>query len=221
MTKIRHLHDISVFGGKIGVKNGPLNTLLPLRKILNIFCVRNGKCTIQRKYIPDLAGASETAATLLSSLNKGGDKKGGSEAFFQNSAENFLASIIYFFVTFRPTGFRKGKKLKRFVEYEGQKLQVVIRNWTDYQAIDAKGKVILDFVNNKTDNVSTDADGMFVELDALVIRTCEARRLSSSVRGMRTTRDTRRSLTPSRASSPTCPMCCRSSDDLTLRYSIS
>ena len=65
---------------------------------------------IQRKYIPDLAAASETAATLLASLNKGGgEKKGGSEAFFTNSAENFLAAIIYFFVNFHPTGFLKGK----------------------------------------------------------------------------------------------------------------
>ncbi len=58
---------------------------------------------IQRKYIPELAAASETAATLLASLNKGGgEKKGGSEAFFTNSAENFLAAIIYFFVNFHP-----------------------------------------------------------------------------------------------------------------------
>ena len=41
---------------------------------------------IQRKYIPDLAGASETAATLLASLNKGGDKK-GSDDFFTHAAE--------------------------------------------------------------------------------------------------------------------------------------
>ena len=69
---------------------------------------------IQRKYIPDLAAASETAATLLASLNKGGgEKKGGSEAFFTNSAENFLAAIIYFFVNFHPVGFRNGRKLKR------------------------------------------------------------------------------------------------------------
>ena len=68
---------------------------------------------IQRKYIPDLAAASETAATLLASLNKGGgEKKGGSEAFFTNSAENFLAAIIYFFVNFHPVGFKNGKKLK-------------------------------------------------------------------------------------------------------------
>ena len=120
---------------------------------------------IQRKYIPDLAGASETAATLLSSLNKGGDKKGGSEAFFQNSAENFLASIIYFFVNFHPTGFKNGKKLKRFILWEGKKLQLVIRNWTDYQAIDACGKVVLDFVDNLSRNVSTDVDGMFVDLN--------------------------------------------------------
>ncbi len=55
-------------------------------------------------------------ATMLASLNKGGgDKKGGSEAFFTNSAENFLAAIIYFFVNFHPVGFKNGKKLKRYV----------------------------------------------------------------------------------------------------------
>ena len=120
---------------------------------------------IQRKYIPDLAAASETAATLLSSLNKGGDKKGGSEAFFQNSAENFLASIIYFFINFRPTGFKNGRKLKRYILYEGQKLRLFIRNWTDYEAVDDNGKVILDFVNNKGDYVSVDKDRMFVNLN--------------------------------------------------------
>ena len=51
------------------------------------------------------------------------------------------------------------------MEYDGRKLQLVIRNWTDYQAIDEQGKVILDFVDNKTNNVSTDADGMFVDLN--------------------------------------------------------
>ena len=120
---------------------------------------------IQRKYIPDLAAASETAATLLSSLNKGGDKKGGSEAFFQNSAENFLASIIYFFINFRPTGFKNGRKLKRYILYEGQKLRLFIRNWTDYEAVDDNGKVILDFVNNQGDYVSVDKDRMFVNLN--------------------------------------------------------
>ena len=120
---------------------------------------------IQRKYIPDLAAASETAATLLESLNKGGDKKGGSEAFFQNSAENFLASIIYFFVTFHPTGFKDGKKLTRYILWENKKLKLVIRNWNDYQAVDGKGNVILDFVEYSSRNVSTDSDGMFVELN--------------------------------------------------------
>ena len=120
---------------------------------------------IQRKYIPDLAAASETAATLLESLNKGGDKKGGSEAFFQNSAENFLASIIYFFVTFHPTGFKDGKKLTRYILWDNRKLKLIIRNWNDYQAIDEAGNVILDFVDYSSRNVSTDNDGMFVELN--------------------------------------------------------
>lgn len=130
---------------------------------------------IQRKYIPDLAAASETAATLLASLNKGGgEKKGGSEAFFTNSAENFLAAIIYFFVNFHPVGFKNGKKLKRYVSLapdsevvipEGNKLELVIRNWDDYNALDTKGNIILDFVDKDGNDVSTDEDRMFVDLN--------------------------------------------------------
>ena len=130
---------------------------------------------IQRKYIPDLAAASETAATLLASLNKGGgEKKGGSEAFFTNSAENFLAAIIYFFVNFHPVGFKNGKKLNRYVSLaedsevvipEGNKLELVIRNWDDDHALDAKGNIILDFVDKDGNDVSTDEDRMFVDLN--------------------------------------------------------
>ena len=121
---------------------------------------------IQRKYIPDLAAASETAATLLSSLNKGdGEKKGGSEAFFQNSAENFLAAIIYFFVNFHPTGYKNGRKLTRYVEYDGRKLKLVTRKWRDYKALDERGNVVLDFTDRESNNVSTDADGMFIDLN--------------------------------------------------------
>jgi len=121
---------------------------------------------IQRKYIPDLAAASETAATLLASLNKGGgEKKGGSEAFFTNSAENFLAAIIYFFVNFHPVGFKNGKKLKRFILHKGNKLEIVIRNWDDFNAIDKDGNVVLDFIDEKGNDVSTDEDRMFVDLN--------------------------------------------------------
>lgn len=121
---------------------------------------------IQRKYIPDLAAASETAATLLESLNKGGgEKKGGSEAFFQNSAENFLAAIIFFFVNFHPTGYKNGKRLKRFVSYQGRKLRLVIKNWTDFAALDENDNIVLDFTDSNGENVSTDKDGMFVDLD--------------------------------------------------------
>lgn len=130
---------------------------------------------IQRKYIPDLAAASETAATLLASLNKGGgEKKGGSEAFFTNSAENFLAAIIYFFVNFHPVGFKQGKKLKRFVSLvddpkntDGKvhKYEIVIRNWDDFNAVDQDGNVVLDFVDENGNDVSTDEDRMFVNLN--------------------------------------------------------
>ena len=100
---------------------------------------------IQRKYIPDLAAASE--------------------AFFTNSAENFLAAIIYFFVNFHPVGFKDGRKLRRFILHEGKKLEIVIRNWDDYNAIDKDGNVVLDFVDEKGNDVSTDEDRMFVDLN--------------------------------------------------------
>ena len=51
---------------------------------------------IQLKY--NLAAASETAETLLESLQKGKKEGGGgSDQFFQTSAVNFLAACIYFF----------------------------------------------------------------------------------------------------------------------------
>jgi hypothetical protein len=145
---------------------------------------------IQRKYIPDLAAASETAATLIASLNKGGgDKKGGSDDFFTHSAENFLASIIYFFVNLHPTGFLKGEKLKRYISYtktvaqtdssdDGSKpeepkplkAQVVIRSWSDYIGLDENGNEVLDFINSDSQYMSTDSDGMMVELKGLTYR---------------------------------------------------
>ncbi len=59
---------------------------------------------IQLKYISNLAAASETAETLLESLQKGKKEGGGgSDQFFQTSAVNFLAACIYFFLTLCPT----------------------------------------------------------------------------------------------------------------------
>ena len=67
---------------------------------------------IQRKYIPNLAAASETAETLLESLQKGKKEGGGgSDQFFQTSAVNFLAACIYFFVNYEREPYDKNGKL--------------------------------------------------------------------------------------------------------------
>lgn len=56
---------------------------------------------IQKKYIPNLAAASETASTLIESLQKGQQSGGGgSDDFFKKSSENYLAAIIYFFTRY-------------------------------------------------------------------------------------------------------------------------
>ena len=64
---------------------------------------------IQLKYINNLAAASETAETLLESLQKGKKEGGGgSDQFFQTSAVNFLAACIYFFCNWEKEPYDKG-----------------------------------------------------------------------------------------------------------------
>ena len=63
---------------------------------------------IQLKYINNLAAASETAETLLESLQKGKKEGGGgSDQFFQTSAVNFLAACIYFFCNWEKAPYDK------------------------------------------------------------------------------------------------------------------
>lgn len=132
---------------------------------------------IQKKYIDSLAAASETASTLLEALNKGGgEKKGGSEAFFQNASENFLAAIIYFFVNYHPTGYLKGKKLQRHFHYvrerNGKKiaegdLLLAYNSWYDWIGLNDEGETELDFNDETGRNVSIDENQLYVSLDGL------------------------------------------------------
>lgn len=132
---------------------------------------------IQAKYIDSLAAASETAQTLVESLNKGGGQsKGGSESFFKNSAVNFLAAIIYFFVNYHPTGFKDGRRLKRYCLWrdgspEGRKLLLRQVKWHDMIAVTDgmenpadNGKVILDFIDHGGFSVCVDQDNFQVEI---------------------------------------------------------
>ena len=67
---------------------------------------------IQLKYINNLAAASETAETLLDSLQKGKKEGGGgSDQFFQTSAVNFLAACIFFFCNYGKLPYDKEGKL--------------------------------------------------------------------------------------------------------------
>ena len=121
---------------------------------------------IQKKYIPDLSAASETAATLLAALNKGSGQAGGggSDKFFTNSAENFLAAIIYFFITFHPVAWKNGKKLHHCIIYDGHKYEIRIVMWNDYIAVDEQGNVVLDFIDKDGRHLSVDEDGMPISL---------------------------------------------------------
>jgi len=96
---------------------------------------------IQLKYINNLAAASETAETLLDSLQKGKKEGGGgSDQFFQTSAVNFLAACIFFFCNWNK------------MPYDKDGRQLVPEYATDRQTGQRRltGRV-------------TNADGLFVE----------------------------------------------------------
>ena len=84
--------------------------------IINFVDVKYSKRVnpIQYKYINSLAAAQETAETLVDSLNKGKNESGGgSDQFFKQSAVNFLAACIYFFVNYKRVPYDKdGKELE-------------------------------------------------------------------------------------------------------------
>jgi len=78
---------VSPSGRKFNVVN--LNKVEMSRRV-NVF---------RRDYIVTLADAAETAEALVEALKKG-DKSGGSDQFFTQSAINFLAACIYFFARY-------------------------------------------------------------------------------------------------------------------------
>lgn len=135
---------------------------------------------IQSKYIEDLAAASETAQTLIESLNKGGGgNKGGSDQFFKKSSINFLASIIFFFVNYHPTGYKDGKKLKQYClakyrggKEEGNKLLLKQRGRQNLSAgeeiVDNKGvthfREILNFQDRMGFCLNIDSDGRMIDM---------------------------------------------------------
>lgn len=84
---------------------------------------------IQKKYIPNLAAASETASTLIESLQKGqAGNGGGSDDFFKKSSENFLAAIIYFLTRYEidaETGIGKYSSMAHVLAFLNLEYQVI------------------------------------------------------------------------------------------------
>ena len=85
--------------------------------VINFVDVENSNRVnpIQLKYIPNLAAASETAETLLDSLQKGKKEGGGgSDQFFQTSAVNFLAACIFYFCNYQKKPYDKDGNVMKY-----------------------------------------------------------------------------------------------------------
>ena len=147
-------------------------------RIVNFCDVRysNRVNPIQAKYIPNVAMASETASTLLESLQKGADSKGGSDQFFQKASINFLAAIIFFFVNYKKTGWKGGKRLQWVCDAsymqdgkeKNEQLKVeelLILKQRSYICTDWDGNVVLDFFDENMEKTCVDEYGNLLELD--------------------------------------------------------
>lgn len=86
----RYLHHQKLAGDKMDFHVINLNQVELSRRV-NVF---------KSEYISSLADASETAEALVEALKKG-DKSGGSDQFFTQSAVNFLSACIYFFARYQ------------------------------------------------------------------------------------------------------------------------
>ena len=89
------LGKIAYYHYRLGKKSGKLKNFA--FHVINLNEVEKSKRInpLRADYIRTLADASETAEALVEALKKG-DKASGSDAFFTQSAINFLASSIYF-----------------------------------------------------------------------------------------------------------------------------
>ena len=94
--KFPDLGQIAYYHYLLGKKQGRLSGFD--FHVINLTAVEKSRRinVLRPDYIVTLADAGETAEALVEALKKG-DKSGGSDQFFTQSAVNFLAACIYFF----------------------------------------------------------------------------------------------------------------------------
>ncbi|MCX2584294.1 type IV secretory system conjugative DNA transfer family protein [Pedobacter sp. MR22-3] len=94
--KFPDLGQIAYYHYLLGKKQGRLSGFD--FHVINLTAVEKSRRinVLRPDYIITLADAGETAEALVEALKKG-DKSGGSDQFFTQSAVNFLAACIYFF----------------------------------------------------------------------------------------------------------------------------
>jgi type IV secretory pathway TraG/TraD family ATPase VirD4 len=72
---------------------------------------------LKPSYIKTLADASETAETLVQSLQKS-DKQKGADQFFTQSAINFLSAVIYFFAKYKDGKYSTFPHILNFISQD-------------------------------------------------------------------------------------------------------
>lgn len=98
------------------------------------------------KYVGTLSAASETAETLVHSLQKS-DKSGGAERFFTQSAVNFLAAVIYFFAKYENGKYSTFSHVLNFISKDYEDIFNVLYSNDELEELLSPFKVAYD---NKT-----------------------------------------------------------------------
>jgi len=107
----RHLRGKRLGKGKLNFHVINLNQVELSRRI-NVF---------KSEHICSLADASETAEALVEALKKG-DKSGGSDQFFTQSAVNFLSACIYFFARYQDGRYSSLPHVLAFLNHSYQEI---------------------------------------------------------------------------------------------------
>ncbi len=127
--------------------------------------------SIQRNTFRSRCGFGDGGHAFLPRSTKAVARKRRLGGFLHQLGREFPRGDHLFLCEFPPDRFSEREKTETlYISHEGKKLELVIRNWDDFNALDENGEVMLDFVNENGRDVSTDEDKMFVDLNGFSYR---------------------------------------------------
>lgn len=159
--------------GEVGLQATEQQTAIPeiVRELtLNRLFTRCHINIIQPCYVPNISAAFDMSKMILTICC---DDWQQYPPFNRTAAENYLAAVIWFFINYRPTGFKDGIALRHMIHYTVNSdmeavteddLELVYKGWSEFSAIDSMGNEVLDFIDKGGRNLTKKGEDMISKL---------------------------------------------------------